>query len=209
MAYLALVRHGKSEWNKLGQWTGLTDVSLTEEGVEEARKAGAAMTDIHFDRAYVSALKRARETFDAIVSTQGQTDLAPIASASLNERDYGDYTGKNKWQVKEEIGEEAFKALRRGWDVPVPHGESLKKVYERVAPYYEREILPHLEKGENVLIVAHGNSLRALAKYLEKIPDDKVAELEIPTGEVRLYTLDEGGGILKKEVRAENPNRVY
>lgn len=208
MAYLALIRHGKSEWNKLGQWTGLTDVGLVEEGVEEARRAGEALRDVHFDRAYVSALKRAQQTLAAILETQGQKDLPTTVSAAINERDYGDYTAKNKWQVKEQIGEEAFQALRRGWDVPVPNGESLKDVYARVAPYYESEILPHVERGENVLVVAHGNSLRALVKYLEKIPDDKVAELEIPTGEVNLFQIDPSGAIENKEIRAANPNRV-
>ena len=208
MAYLILVRHGKSEWNKLGQWTGLTDVELADEGVLEARDAGAAIRDVPVHTVHTSALTRAKQTFEEIKRTLGW-NIEPRAYPALNERDYGVYTGKNKWQVKEEIGEEEFQKLRRGWDTPVPEGESLKDVHTRVVPHYEDEVRPHLLAGRTVLIVAHGNSLRALVKHLENIPEDKIAELEIGTGEVYCYEFDKEGKIIDKTIRAANANKLH
>lgn len=207
MAKLYLIRHGKSEWNTLGKWTGLTDVSLNEEGVAEAKQAAEALrgTDIH--RVYTSALKRAQQTFEQIRESIGLA-VEPIIHPALNERHYGIYTGKNKWQVKEEMGAEEFQKLRRAWDFPIPEGESLKQVFERVLPYYQSEILPRLLAGEHVLIVAHGNSLRALAKHLEGISDEKISELEIGTGEVHCYTIGETGLCIEKTVLAVNPNKL-
>lgn len=203
MAYLVLVRHGESVWNALGQWTGWTDVDLSEKGHEEAREAGNLLKDIHFDFAYTSALKRAQQTFEDIKQVIGQPDLTPTADKALDERDYGDYTGKNKWQVKEQVGEEEFQKLRRSWDYPPPNGESLKMVYERAVPYYEKEILPKLKEGQNVLVAAHGNSLRALSKYLQNIPDDKIALLEMPTGQPFVYQVDANGNVTNTEVRGK------
>jgi len=207
MAKLILVRHGKSEWNALGLWTGWTDVSLAPEGVEEAKRAGQALKDIKIDKAYVSALKRAQETLSGIVGELGY-EIPTVITPAINERDYGIYTGKNKWQVKEEIGEEGFNAIRRGWDVPVPKGETLKVVYERTVPYYQNTILPELMAGKNVIVSAHGNSLRALAKYLENVSDDGVANLEIGTGEIHMYEIDKDGKVVGKEVRASNSVKV-
>ena len=206
MSYLVLTRHGKSEWNAQGRWTGWANPSLAEEGHVEAKKAGQALKDIHFDFGYTSNLVRAQETLDEIKKEIGQEDLPTVQNEALNERDYGDFTGKNKWEVKEQVGEEEFHKIRRGWDHKLPNGESLKNVYERVVPYYENEILPKLKDSKNVLIAAHGNSLRALAKYLENLSDEAVTELEIGTGEVYVYTLDEEGKILSKEIRSSNPN---
>ncbi len=110
--------------------------------------------------------------------------------------------------MKETLGEEKFQELRRGWDVPIPEGESLKNVYERVVPYYTEHILPVLESGRNVLVVAHGNSLRSLVKYLERVPDDRVAELELGTGEAHVYSIDPDGSMHGKEVRAVNAKKV-
>jgi 2,3-bisphosphoglycerate-dependent phosphoglycerate mutase len=208
MAYLVLVRHGESVWNALGQWTGWTDVDLSEKGHEEAREAGNLLKDIHFDAAYTSALKRAQQTFDEIKTVLGQQDLAPTADKALDERNYGDYTGKNKWQVKEQVGEEAFQKLRRSWDSPPPNGESLKMVYERVIPYYEANILPQLKEGKNVIIAAHGNSLRALSKYLQNIPDDKIATFEMPTGQPFVYQIDSEGKVTSTDVRGQKENTV-
>ncbi len=201
MAHLVLVRHGESEWNAKGLWTGWTDVNLSENGRIEARKAGDLLKDIHFDLAYTSALKRAQQTLEEI---QGilQTQLQPTADKALNERDYGDLTGKNKWDVKKEFGEEQFQKWRRGWDTPPPNGESLKDVYNRVIPYYETEILPKLKEGKNIIIAAHGNSLRSLVKFLENIPDDEIAELEMPLGEPFVFQINEEGKVISKEVRS-------
>ena len=208
MAYLVLVRHGTSEWNKLGKWTGLSDVDLAPEGIEDARRAGELIRDIEIHEAHVSLLKRARQTFDEIRAKLGKHNLEPRAEAALNERDYGVHTGKNKWEVKESVGEKEFHNIRRGWDAVIIGGENLKDVYARVVPYYEEHILPQLLSGHNVLVVAHGNSLRALVKHLEHIADDKIAELEIGFGEVYCYDIDTHGKIIEKTVRAVNSRPI-
>lgn len=208
MAYLVLVRHGQSEWNLLGQWTGLTDVALTGEGREEARKAGTMLEDIDLHKAYTSKLQRAKHTLDEIVNHLDRHDLERTEHEALNERDYGDLTGKNKWQVKEEHGEEKFMQWRRSWDHPVPGGETLKDVSDRVVPYYEQHILEDLKAGKNVIVAAHGNSLRALMKHLEEVADDQAHTVEIGTGEVLVYEIDDDGTLIKKEVRVTNPKRV-
>lgn len=208
MAKLVLVRHGKSAWNALGLWTGWTDVDLTKDGIAEAKTAGETLKDIHFDVAYTSLLKRAKQTLEEIKGVIGQKDLLTIEDGALNERNYGEYTGKNKWDIQKEVGEDRFLRIRRNWDEPIPKGETLKDVYHRVIPYYQAEILPRLEKGENVLLVAHGNSLRALVKYLETISDEGIATLEIATGEAYVYDIDEAGKVLKKSIRASRENTV-
>ncbi|MDO4781117.1 MAG: 2,3-diphosphoglycerate-dependent phosphoglycerate mutase [Candidatus Saccharibacteria bacterium] len=187
MGILVISRHGESEWNVLGKWTGWTDVGLTEKGVADTVRLGALLKDIQFDGAYTSALKRTHQTLDVLLEGAGIAELPVVRAAELNERDYGDLTGKNKWEVKDEIGEEAFNGIRRGWDYPVPGGETLKDVYHRVLPYFEREVLPRLQAGENILLVAHGNSIRALMKYLDQIPEAEMAHVEMPFGQVLVY----------------------
>jgi 2,3-bisphosphoglycerate-dependent phosphoglycerate mutase len=208
MAYLVLVRHGQSEWNLLGQWTGLTDVSLTDDGREEARRAARTLEDINLHRAYTSKLKRAKHTLDEIVEHLDRKDLERSEHEELNERDYGDLTGKNKWQVKEEYGEEKFMKWRRSWDHPVPGGETLKDVSGRVLPFYEKHILSDLKNGKNVIVAAHGNSLRALIKHLDQVADDEAHKVEIMTGEVVVYEVSEDGELLKKEIRLTNDKKV-
>jgi 2,3-bisphosphoglycerate-dependent phosphoglycerate mutase len=200
MSKLVLVRHGESEWNAKGVWTGWTDIPLTEKGREEAKKAASLLSDIHFDYTYTSKLVRASETLE-LMKKELHLSVATIANFALNERDYGQFTGKNKWEIKKEIGDEAFQSLRRGWNSEVKGGETLKVVYDRVVPYFLSEVLPLLKKGKNVLVVAHGNSIRALVKYLESIPDEKIAEIEFKTGEIMLYEFDESGTVIHKERR--------
>lgn len=200
MAYLVLIRHGQSSWNARGVWTGITDVSLTDKGREEARAAAEAVKDINFQIAFVSPLKRSEETLQEMEKVFGYS-LPRIKSEAIIERDYGDYTGKNKWQVKKEVGEETFLKIRRSWDYPIPNGESMKDVYNRVVPYYQSTILPELKKGNNILVSAHGNSLRALVKFLDNISDEDIAKLEIPTGQVLVYSVDQDGRIISKEIR--------
>lgn len=200
MSYLVLVRHGESTWNAKGLWTGLTDIGLSEKGKQEARSAGEAIKDIKFQIVFTSSLKRAAETLQEMEKVLG-VKIPAVCDAALNERDYGDYTAKNKRQVKEQFGEEKFLQLRRGWDYPVPNGESLKDVYDRVVPYYKDRILPEVKKGKNVLVSAHGNSLRALVKFLDNIPDEDIAKLEIPTGQVLIYQINGNGQIISKEIR--------
>lgn len=208
MSYLILVRHGESEWNAEGLWTGWHDASLDEKGKEQARKAGEAIKDIPIVITFVSALLRAQETLDIIKRTLDLSNTPTFTSEALNERDYGSLTGKNKWDIEKEFGEEQFLKWRRGWDNPPPHGESLEDVYERVIPYYEEYILPFLKEGKNVLVSAHGNSLRSLIKYLEHLSDEAVEHIEVATGEVYVYQLDQAGKVLHKEIRAAHGNTV-
>ena len=193
---LIISRHGESEWNLQGKWTGWTDVSLTEKGKSDTRQLGKFLRGRTIDAVYTSALKRTHETLDALMEGADNpirsSDAAVVHASELNERDYGDLTGKNKWEVKEEIGEKAFNGIRRGWDYPVPGGETLKDVYERSIPYFESEILPRLQAGETVLIVAHGNTIRALMKYLDRIPEEDMGTVEMPFGQLLVYTFEPG-----------------
>lgn len=201
MSKLFLVRHGKSEWNKLGLWTGWTDVDLVEEGHEEARKAGQHLKDEEIHVVHTSPLKRTHQTLQGIKEGSGKKDLTHSSHHPLTERSYGIHTGKNKWQVKEEIGDEAFQNLRRGWDVAIPEGETLKDVHGRVMPHYENEIKKELLAGRNVLIVSHGNTLRALIKHIENLSESEVSDLEVGTGEVVCYEFDIEGKVIGKEIR--------
>lgn len=193
MGKLIISRHGESEWNLLGKWTGWMDIGLTEKGINDTVRLGEVLKDMKIDRAYTSDLKRTKQTLSALLCGQGtdESTLPIINTPELKERDYGDLTGKNKWEVKAEIGEEAFNGIRRGWDHPVPGGETLKDVYNRVIPYFKTEILPKLHRGEIILLVAHGNSIRALIKYLDQISDDSVADVEMPFGQVLIYDFNE------------------
>lgn len=201
MVYLVLVRHGESEWNAKSLWTGWTDVHLTERGRGQARSAGELLKDMNFDICFTSKLSRAKETWDEIRTQIKATDTPTIEDEALNERDYGDLTGKNKLKIREEYGEEQYKKWRRSWDTKPPNGESLKDVYERVVPYYKTKILPELKNGKNVIVVAHGNSLRALIKYLENIADNKISMFEIGLSEAYVYEFDKEGKMVAKEIR--------
>ena len=201
MSYLVLVRHGQSEWNALGQWTGWTDVELTEQGREEARKAAKSLDGLTFHAAHTSNLKRAQQTLTEIMAELGQVEIEAKKTGALNERHYGELTGQNKWQVKETHGEDQFNRWRRAWDEPIPGGETLKDVHARVKPYYEETILEELKSGKNVIVAAHGNTLRALVKHLEDIAEDAVGTLEIGTGEVYVYEIDDDGKIIAKDIK--------
>lgn len=200
MANLILVRHGESKWNAKGIWTGLTDIPLNSQGIKEARKAGELLKDIKIDIAYTSVLIRAKQTLDEIKNVL-KLSLQTFENKALNERDYGELTGKDKWEIEKEYGEEKFFKIRRGWNFPIPKGETLKDVYNRVVPYYQKEILPKLKMGKNILIVAHGNSLRALVKYLENITDEDISHLELATGELYVYKIDNQINILSKDIK--------
>lgn len=206
MAKLVLVRHGLSEFNKRGLWCGWVDPYLAPEGVEQAKQAGEALKDMHFDYAYSNILRRCIQTLDEIKKVIKQDPPTELAW-QINERNYGEYTLKNKWEVKEQVGEEEFQKIRRSWDFPIPSGESLKEVYARSVPYYKSEIVPKLKERKNVLVVSSNNALRSLVKYIEDIPDEDIANHEIGTGEVYVYEMDAEGRMLKKEVLASNPDK--
>ena len=203
---LVLVRHGQSEWNEKNLFTGWADVDLTERGVEEAHKAAQALKErgIRFDEAFTSDLVRAQHTLDIILEDLGQTDIPVTKDKALNERDYGNLVGMNKDEARKRWGEEQVHIWRRSYDVPPPGGESLKDTAERAVPYFEKHILPKVEAGENVLVSAHGNSLRAIIMWLEKLTPEQVLKLELATGVPILYELNEKGEIVHKEVLAHD-----
>ncbi len=203
MSKLILVRHGQSEYNAKDLWTGWTDVPLTELGRLEAREAGEEIKDLKVDIVFVSDLIRSKQTWEEMAKVLGLKNLPTIEAKEIKERSYGDLSGLNKWEVKNKYGDEQWLKWRRGWDEPVPNGETLKDVYDRVVPFYLKTILPLLESGKNILLSDHGNSLRALVKYLDNIPNEDIWKLEIPTGTVYVYDIDKDGKITNKEIRVE------
>jgi|TARA_B100001093_G_scaffold377632_1_gene362890 2,3-bisphosphoglycerate-dependent phosphoglycerate mutase len=191
---LILVRHGQSEWNKKNLFTGWKDPSLTELGVKEAIKAGELLKSkgVNFDIMFTSDLFRAQETGRLILEEMDQTDITVVKDVSLNERNYGDLAGLNKDDARERWGEEQVHVWRRSFDIPPPGGESLKNTAERVLPYFNSDILPKVNEGLNILIAAHGNSLRALVMELETISPDEIVKLEIATGDPLTYECSNG-----------------
>ena len=217
MSKLILTRHGQSVWNADNKFTGWVDVDLSDRGREEARKSGELLNklNIKIDISYTSYLKRAIETLTIILKSIGLS-MKFNTAWELNERHYGSLTGLNKEETKKKVGEEQFKKYRRSWDIApppmakdskylenfsplnggipqnkIPLTESLKNTYDRVVLYYDIEINENLKNGKNILISAHGNSLRALCKYLFNISDTKINELEIPTGNPLIIEFDD------------------
>jgi 2,3-bisphosphoglycerate-dependent phosphoglycerate mutase len=195
---LILVRHGQSQWNLENRFTGWTDIPLTEAGIAEARHAGELLKDYRFNKAFTSALIRAQETLRYILEITGQTDVPIERDAALNERHYGDLQGLNKDETAEKYGKEQVHIWRRSYDIQPPGGESLKDTRARVIPYYEKHILPLLKQGKKVLVVAHGNSLRALVMVLDNISERDIPELNIPTGAPLRYLIDENGNAVER-----------
>ena len=218
MNKLVLLRHGQSVWNQENRFTGWTDVDLTEKGVQEAHNSGVLLREgaYNFDVVFTSYLKRATETMDIVLEELGQTDVLIERSWRLNERHYGALQGLNKSETTEKFGEEQVHIWRRSYDVPppaltadderypgndpmykdvpreyLPLTECLEDTVERFLPYWSKEIEPAIRDGKNVLIVAHGNSLRALVKYLDKVSDEEICDLNIPTGIPLVYELDD------------------
>ncbi|ASE61152.1 2,3-bisphosphoglycerate-dependent phosphoglycerate mutase [Chryseobacterium indologenes] len=191
MTKLFLVRHGQSLWNLENRFTGWQDIDITEAGIEEAKKAGIALKGEKIDVAFTSALIRAQHTLSIILDEMGKPNIPVIMDKALNERSYGNLEGLNKAETALKYGDDQVRTWRRSFDVVPPGGESLKITYSRVIPYYEMHILPLLKKGENVLIVAHGNSLRALIMYLENLSPEEILEREIATGIPLTYIFDE------------------
>ena len=197
---LILVRHGQSEWNAKNLFTGWKDPGLTETGLQEAKNAGLLIgsQDIGFDIMYTSALSRAQKTGQIILEIINQQDILIIKDKALNERNYGSLAGLNKDEARKKWGEDQVHIWRRSFDIPPPDGESLKNTAERVLPYFKKEIMPKVIKGSNILVAAHGNSLRALIMELDKISPEDIVKLEIPTGAPIQYEFDEYNNILNK-----------
>ena len=196
---LILIRHGQSEWNALNQFTGWKDPDLTATGIQEAHNAGKIINNlkINFDLAFTSALIRAQNTAEIILKEINQP-LSTIKNQALNERNYGDLAGLNKDDARKRWGDEQVHIWRRSYDIPPPGGESLKDTGERVLPFFMKEIHPHVCKGKNVLVAAHGNSLRSLIKFLDNISDEDIVKLEIPTGAPIYYVINEDGSVKSK-----------
>jgi len=223
LAKLVLVRHGQSQWNLENRFTGWVDVPLSEKGIEEAISAGKKLSDYSFDVIYVSHMLRAIQTLNYIL-VESNSEKTPIfkhenqrvskwelnytgdpdkeipifQSVELAERYYGDLQGLNKQKTREKFGDEQVHLWRRSYDVNPPNGESLKDTCERTTPYFKEYILKVLKQGKNVLISAHGNSLRAITMYVENISEEKIPNLEIPTGVPIVYTFDENMHLIDK-----------
>jgi 2,3-bisphosphoglycerate-dependent phosphoglycerate mutase len=199
MSILVIFRHGQSVWNLENKFTGWVDVELTEKGKEEAKKAGEKLKGFIFDIGYASDLKRAQNTLMIALHECGQDQIPIIHHKALNERMYGDLQGLDKAETAKKFGDEQVKIWRRSFDIAPPNGESLKDTADRVIPYFESTILPELKQGKNVVIAAHGNSLRALIMHLEKMTPDQILEFEIGTAAPRLYELDHDLKVTKAE----------
>jgi len=198
VAKLVLLRHGESQWNLENRFTGWIDVPLSPKGEQEAKAAGQKLAGTKFDRAYTSVLKRAIDTLAIVLEIIGQTGIPIEKDKALNERMYGELQGLNKAETAQKYGEHQVKIWRRSYDVAPPGGESLKDTAARVLPYWEKHIRPHLLAGRNVLVAAHGNSLRALVMQLDQLSQAEVLELNIPTGAPLLYEFDKDGKVLNR-----------
>jgi len=200
MNKLILLRHGQSQWNLENRFTGWKNVPLTEKGELEAKKAGELIKKhkIHIDNVFSSVLDRANRTAEIalkeadLINLWENDKLVMIRSEQLNERDYGDLVGLNKQETAEKFGEKQVHIWRRSYDTPPPNGESLKNVVDRVSPYFQENIKPLLEKGKNILIAAHGNSLRAMMIELGMYKSEEISSIELPTGSPLCINLDEG-----------------
>ena len=203
---LILVRHGQSEWNAKNLFTGWKDPGLTEQGLQEAMMAGSLIenTEISFDIMFTSDLSRAQRTGQIILEIIGQENITSIKNLALNERNYGSLAGLNKDDARKKWGEDQVHIWRRSFDIPPPDGESLKNTAERVLPYFETEIMPKINNESNVLIAAHGNSLRALIMKLDSISSEEIVKLEIPTGAPIHYEFGQDGEVLSKNNLYEN-----
>lgn len=205
---LILVRHGQSQWNLENRFTGWVDVELSPLGLEEARKAGQRLKGTTFTRAFTSNLKRAQETLRLILEESGQTHIPIVKDKSLNERHYGALQGLDKKETALKYGDQQVHIWRRSYDVPPPPektdmnpegiSESLKDTAARTLPYFNSTILPYVKKGENVIVAAHGNSLRSIVMDLDKLTQDQVLELNIATASPIIYEIDANGKILQK-----------
>ncbi len=209
MPNLVLLRHGESQWNLENRFTGWVDIPLSSRGEQEAREAGEKLRSFKFHRAYTSVLKRAIDTLMIVLEVIGQKGIPIEYDQALNERHYGALQGKNKAEIGQQYGEEQLKIWRRSYDVPPPRemtelnpdgiSESLKDTAARTLPYFESKILPRILAGEDILVSAHGNSLRSIVMKLDELSKEEVLELNIPTGAPLLYVYDDEGNIVERK----------
>ncbi len=202
MSALILVRHGQSEWNEKNLFTGWKDPDLTSKGEVEAKEAGKSLNKlgIKYDLMFTSVLLRAKRTAQIILNELNQRDIRIIKDKAINERDYGNLSGLNKDEAREKWGEEQVHKWRRSYNIAPPGGESLKDTAERVLPYYRKKILPHVNERKNIIVAAHGNSLRALVMELDNLSPKEIVKLEIPTGIPIFYEISSSGSIENKKI---------
>jgi 2,3-bisphosphoglycerate-dependent phosphoglycerate mutase len=209
MPNLILIRHGESQWNLENRFTGWVDVPLSPKGEQEAKAAGEKLKSYKFDKAFTSKLQRANNTLNYILQANGQINLPTEYDTALNERHYGALQGLNKAETAKKYGEDQVKIWRRSYDVPPPKektelnpdgtSESLKDTAARTLPYWEKKIFPEIKNGKNIIVAAHGNSLRSIVMHLDKLTKEEVLELNIPTGAPLLYVFDANGTIVEKK----------
>ena len=197
MSKLVLVRHGQSQWNLENRFTGWVDVDLTAQGEAEATRAGTKLKEITFQQAFTSELKRAQKTLQLILSEIGQTNIPVVKHQALNERHYGDLQGLDKAETAKKFGDEQVHIWRRSYDIAPPNGESLKDTAARTLPYFNTVIVPEVKAGKNIIIAAHGNSLRSIVMELDQLTKEQVLELNIGTGEPIVYECDAAGKFSK------------
>ncbi len=200
MPTLTLLRHGESQWNLENRFTGWVDVDLSPKGELEAKAAGEKLIGVPIDVLFTSVLKRAIRTAEFVLMERGLTGIETHRSEALNERHYGDLQGLNKAETAEKYGADQVHTWRRSYDVPPPNGESLKDTQARVSPYYNQHIVPLLRNDKNILVVAHGNSLRALVMFVEKLTPEEILKTEIATGVPICYDLDKELNVVSKTV---------
>lgn len=199
MSYLVLLRHGESQWNLENRFTGWVDVPLSPKGEKEARSAGEKLKNFKFDKAFTSVLKRAEDTLSIVLKILKQENIPIEKDQALNERHYGDLQGLNKAETAKKYGEKQVLIWRRSYDIAPPNGESLKDTAARTLPYFEKKILPEIKKGRNILICAHGNSLRSIVMQLDKMTKEQVLSLNLGTGIPIVYEFDKNLKVLSKK----------
>lgn len=203
MSKLVCVRHGQSIWNKENRFTGWVDIELSELGIKEANEAGDLLVGFDFHLIFTSVLQRAVKTAEIIINKIGYNGEV-IKNKALNERHYGNLQGLNKAEIGEKVGAEQLHIWRRSFDIAPPEGESLKDTLDRVLPYFKNEIEPILKANKDILISAHGNSLRALTMYLENISKDDISDINIPTGKPYVYEFDDSLKLISKKYLGEH-----
>jgi len=203
MGKLILIRHGESQWNLENRFTGWVDVDLTEKGRKDAFQAGLLLKEIKLDYAFTSVLKRAIETLDEVLAAAGQTNIPVVKDQALNERMYGDLQGLNKAECAQKFGDEQVHIWRRSYDIPPPGGESLYDTAQRTLPYFDKEILPMAASGKNVIVSAHGNSLRAIVMQLDRLSKEEVLKLNIPNAVSIIYEINPDSSVASKKILDE------
>ena len=197
---LILVRHGQSVYNEQNRFTGWKDVDLTQKGIDEAKSSASLLAQESINIAFTSDLKRAQKTLDLILSELG-LDISVTKNQALNERDYGSLVSQNKFEAAKKYGKDMVQKWRRSYDIPPPDGESLKMTLERTVPYFQENIIPILSKGDNIIISAHGNSIRSIVMYLLSISEEDILKTEIGWCEPWVFEFDAYGSVINMDIR--------